>query len=180
MRTMSGDGRRKVERGLTVLSEVARVVPADEPEEAGPGAVPVLLSDEVSAPQPPRILVVDDDAALLEVLEETLRGESYDVMSARNGEEALALVYRDRPDLVLTDVQMPVMGGLELLKRLRRDLSTCQIPVVFLTVLENGDSEAQALDLGADDYVAKSAPRAKLLSRVRRAIYRGQLMRSGH
>ncbi len=123
---------------------------------------------------------MDDDAALLEVLAETFRGESYEVITASNGQEALACVHRDHPDLVLTDHQMPVLDGLELLKRLRKDLSTCQVPVVFLTVLDAPDAEAQALDLGADDYVAKAAPRATLLSRVRRALYKGQLMRGGH
>ena len=183
MRTMFDDGRRKAERGLTVVDEVARVVPPDEPEDGAAvraPPVPEPLSAQASEPRPPRILVVDDDAALLEVVEETLRGEGYDVITAGNGQEALARVHRDQPELVLTDLQMPVMDGLGLLKRLRQDLSTCQIPVVFLTVVDAPDAEARALDLGADDYVTKVAPRGALLSRVRRALIRGQLMRSGH
>jgi type IV pilus assembly protein PilB len=183
MRTMSADGARKCERGVTALDEVARVVApdgTDEPGEVPLAVLPESLSAEATDPRPSRILVVDDDEALLEVISETLRLEGYDVVTAGNGQEALALVHRDPPDLVLTDLQMPVLDGLELLKRLRKDLSTRQIPVVFLTVLEGLDSEARALDLGADDYVAKPAQRARLLSRVRRALYRGQLMKSGH
>jgi type IV pilus assembly protein PilB len=181
MRTMFEDGRGKVDRGLTTLEEVARVVPAHEPDATSSApAETERLSDDAGEPRPHRVLVVDDDAALLEVLEDALRLEGYEVITAHNGQEALARVQRDRPDLVLTDHQMPVLDGLEFLKRLRKDLSTCQIPVVFLTVVDTPDAEARALDLGADDYVAKAAPRGRLLSRVRRALYRGQLLRSGH
>jgi type IV pilus assembly protein PilB len=182
MRTMFADGRRKAEQGLTEVAEVARAVPPDEPED-----VPVPtesaaepLPESADPARTPRILVVDDDAAFLQILAETLRAESYEVMTASNGQEALARVHLDRPDLVLTDRQMPFVDGVELLKRLRRDLSTRQIPVMFLTVLDAPDSEASALDLGADDYVVKGAPRVKLVSRVRRALLRGHLMRSGH
>jgi type IV pilus assembly protein PilB len=183
MRTMFADGARKSQRGLTVLDEVARVVPPDDPDDSGETEareLPESLSAEATELRPSRILVVDDDPALREVIGDTLKAEGYDVITAVDGEEALASVHRDHPDLVLTDLQMPVLDGLELLKRMRKDLSTCQIPVVFLTVLENLDSEARALDLGADDYVSKPAHRVKLLSRVRRALYRGQLMKSGH
>jgi type IV pilus assembly protein PilB len=179
MRTMFADGGRKAGRGLTVVEEVRRVVPPDDPEEAGEASVPAALSEKAREPRPPRVLVVDDDEALLEALEETLREERYDVITARDGQQALAAVHRDHPDLVLTDQQMPGLDGLELLRRMRKDLATRQIPVVFLTVLDSVDAEARALDLGADDFVPKAAPRARLLSRVRRALYKGQLLRAG-
>jgi DNA-binding response OmpR family regulator len=88
-------------------------------------------------------------------------------------------VHRERPDLVITDLQMPGLDGLELLRRLRRDLATCQIPIIFLTVVENLDSEAKALDLGADDYLGKPVERGRLLGRVRRALLRAHLMGAG-
>jgi DNA-binding response OmpR family regulator len=130
--------------------------------------------------RPARVLVVDDDANLLEMLQEILTEEHYDVVTARDGREALATVYRERPDLILTDLHMPEMDGLQLLHRLRGDLSTCQIPVVFLTVIDSIDAEAQALDLGADDYITKPVERGRLLSRVRRALFRSHLMRFAH
>jgi CheY-like chemotaxis protein len=129
-------------------------------------------------PRRPRVLIVDDEPTMLEILRETLEAEHYEVFTAANGEEALGRVYRDFPDLVLTDLRMPVMDGLELLRRLRGDLSTCQIPVVFLTVVGDMKSELQALDLGADDYIGKPLERGRLLSRVRRALFRAHLMRA--
>ena len=98
---------------------------------------------------------------------------------AEDGREALARVYRERPDLIVTDLQMPGLDGLELLGKLRRDLATCQIPVIFLTVVENLDAEAKALDLGADDYLGKPVERSRLLSRIRRALLRAHLMGAG-
>jgi len=82
-------------------------------------------------------------------------------------------------DLILTDMQMPGLDGLELLRKLRRDLATCQIPVIFLTVVESLDAEAKALDLGADDYLSKPVESARLVSRIRRALLRAHLRGAG-
>jgi type IV pilus assembly protein PilB len=190
MRSLFEDGVRKAARGLTVLDEVRRVAPPDEPDDeveveaaasapAAAPAVPAPLS-AAAIDRPARILVVEDDPVLTEMLQETLAAEHYDVLTAGNGREALAAVYRERPDLILTDLHMPEMDGLQLLHRLRGDLSTCQIPVVFLTVIGSVDTEAQALDLGADDYITKPVERGRLLSRVRRALFRAHLMRFAH
>jgi len=191
---MYADGLRKATRGLTVAEEVQRVVPPDDaPEESteeeddatadaettpARPAVPAPLSAEVRVPRPPRILVVDDDPTLVEIVAEILAEDHYEVLTAANGHDALALVYREHPDLVLTDLQMPRLDGLELLRRLRRDLSTCQIPVVFLTVVDELDAEVRALDLGADDYIAKPVQKARLLGRVQRALVRSHLLRA--
>jgi len=181
MRSMFQDGMAKAARGLTVPDEVKRVVPPDEtePPEAAAEPGPPALSAEVRSPRPTRILVVDDDAPLREVLREILVSERYEVAVAEDGREALAAVYRERPDLIVTDLQMPGLDGLELLRKLRNDLATCQIPVIFLTVLDSLDAEAKALDLGADDYLGKPVQRARLLSRIRRALLRAHLMGAG-
>jgi CheY-like chemotaxis protein len=180
---MFKDGLRKVARGLTTEEELRRVVPPDEVDdreaaESAALAVPASLSPETASQKPARILVVDDDPALLEVLRDTLESERYEVVTASNGVDALAGVYLERPNLILTDLKMPGMDGLELLKKLRHDLSTCQIPVVFLTMVESLDAEAHALDLGADDYISKPVEKTRLLSRVRRALFRAHLMRA--
>ena len=187
MKSMFQDGMAKVVRGLTVVEELRRVVPPDEnepdedePDEDVPARlVPAALSSEVRSARPTRILVVEDDAALREILREMLVAERYAVDVAEDGREALARVYRERPDLIVTDLQMPGLDGLELLGKLRRDLATCQIPVIFLTVVENLDAEAKALDLGADDYLGKPVERSRLLSRIRRALLRAHLMGAG-
>jgi len=185
--TMFQDGLRKVEKGHTTFEELQRVVPPDElddtdgPEAAlPPSAVPAPLSADVRISRPTRILVVDDDQALREILKDILVAERYEVVDAADGEDALAKVHQERPDLIVTDLQMPNLDGLELLRKLRRDLSTCQIPVVFLTVIESLDSEVQAMDMGADDYISKPVEKGRLLSRIRRSLFRAHLMRAVH
>jgi type IV pilus assembly protein PilB len=188
MTTMFQDGVRKVEKGFTTFEELQRVVPPDEMDDTDvateatlpPAAVPAPLVADVRIARPTRILVVDDDAALREILKDILVGERYDVTEATDGEEALAKVHQGRPDLIVTDLQMPNLDGLELLRKLRRDLSTCQIPVVFLTVIESLDSEVQAMDMGADDYISKPVEKGRLLSRIRRSLFRAHLMRAVH
>jgi CheY-like chemotaxis protein len=185
MKSMFQDGLAKAAQGMTVAEEIRRVIPpddvesGDEPEIADPAAVPAPLSEEVRSPRPTRILVVDDDPALREILRDTLEGERYEVAEAGDGNEALAHVYRERPDLIVADLKMPVMDGLDLLKKLRRDLATCQIPVIVLTGVEDHDAEAKALDLGADDYLNKPPERGRLLSRIRRSLLRAHLRGAG-
>ena len=192
MITVFGDGEKKAAKGLTTIEEVRRVAPPDdvvvetgaverpvqtpETEALVPASpLPLPLAREAQRSRPARILVVEDDAAYRDVLRDTLKGEHYDVVAVASGDEALAHVYRDAPDLILTDLHMPGLDGLELLQRLRSDLAMCRIPVVFLTVVDSTASEAAALDQGADDYLTKPVDRTLLLSRIRRALFRSQL-----
>jgi len=186
MRTMYEDGMRKVARGITVREELVRVVPPDETDEdlaeietaEPPSRIPAPLSSDVRSGRRSRVLVVDDDPALKSILHEILESENYEVATAGSGTEALTELYRHAPDLVLTDLQMPGLDGLGLLRKIRGDLSTCQIPVVFLTVVDALDQEAEALNLGADDYITKPIERARLVSRIRRALFRAHLLRA--
>jgi len=118
-----------------------------------------------------RILVVEDDPAIRRAIVAQLRGEGYDVIEAANGREALAAARADKPDLVLTDLAMPVMDGFELITTLRKNSTT---PVIVLSVRGGEADRVRALDLGADDFVAKPFSVAELLARVR-----AQLRRSG-
>ena len=77
------------------------------------------------------------------------------MVTATDGREARAEIYKEAPDLILTDLQLPGMDGLELLEKVRGDLSTRHIPVIFLTAIDSKDAEMQAYNLGADDYVTK-------------------------
>jgi type IV pilus assembly protein PilB len=175
MVTMFEDGRRKVARGLTLLEELGRVVAPDAQETADAGEAAEPGGADAHEGRPARVLVVDDDAALAEVVSDTLAGGGYEIAQARDGRTALALVYRQRPDLILTDLHMPDLNGLQLLRHVRRDLSTCQIPVIFLTTDHSLDAEIRALDLGADDYLNKPVEMARLLGRVHRALVRARL-----
>jgi len=183
MQTLLEDGRRKVAQGLSTVEEIQRVAPPDELEEVSDESVPVPslpapLSVEAHAGRPTKILVVDDDPVLVEILAETLAAENYAVVTAANVDAAVLLLHRERPDLILTDLHMPGRDGLELLRRVRGELSTCGIPVIFLTVVDTLDDEIRALDLGADDYIAKPIEGKRLVSRVRRALFRAHLRRS--
>ncbi len=183
MRTMYMDGLLKVAQGITVREEVLRVVAPDdveEPEAAsedGKEDIPGPLSREVLKARRTKILVVEDDASMLEILRDLLIADDYDVVTARDGREAREHIFNDTPDLILTDLHMPGMDGLELLERIRTNLSTRDIPVVFLTGIPGTDKEIQAYNLGADDYISKPIQEKLLLSRLRGSLLRAHLLR---
>lgn len=118
-----------------------------------------------------RILVVDDDPAIRRSIAVELRAQGYDSLEAADGREALEMAGRARPDLILTDLAMPVMDGFELITTLRK---SNDMPIVVLSVRGGESDRVRALDLGADDFVAKPFSVAELLARVR-----AQLRRSG-
>lgn len=117
----------------------------------------------------PRILVVDDDPAIRRTLASELRSEGYDVSEAADGREALAVFEREEPDLVLTDLAMPVADGFEVVAGIRKGGTT---PVLVLSVRGADDDKIRALDLGADDYVTKPFSLPELLARVRSHLRR--------
>lgn len=103
-----------------------------------------------------RILCIEDDEETANLIAEELRDRGFAVSVAYNGQEGLAAILRDRPDLVLSDISMPVMSGFELLERLTRIAPRLEhMPFVFLTALADRDNELKGRRLGADDYVTK-------------------------
>lgn len=117
------------------------------------------------------ILVVDDDPKIRSVLERGLRFEGYDVYLARNGHEALRIA-REKPiDLVVLDVMLPGMSGLEIARRLRRGMS---VPILMLTARDAVPDRVAGLDSGADDYLIKPFDFEELLARVRALLRRTQ------
>ena len=118
------------------------------------------------------ILVVDDEPRIIEVVSMNLELESYQVLGASNGYEALKKVTKELPDLVILDVMMPEMDGFETLKRIR-EVST--VPVIMLTVRGEEIDKVKGLDLGADDYVTKPFGPKELVSRVRAALRRVEM-----
>jgi two-component system, OmpR family, KDP operon response regulator KdpE len=121
--------------------------------------------------QQPRILVVDDEPQLARVLRTGLKTHGYDVRVAADGVSALETFGDWRPDLVVTDLAMPNMDGLELCRRLR-ELS--QLPIIVLSVRGEEKTKVEALDAGADDYVTKPFGMDELLARVRAQLRRAQ------
>ena len=115
------------------------------------------------------ILVVDDEPQITRVLKTTLSSQGYGVRSASNGEEALNEMKNWPPDLIITDLRMPGIDGLELCRRVRVD---SRIPIIVLSVKGEESIKVQALDAGADDYVTKPFSVNELLARVRAALRR--------
>jgi two-component system KDP operon response regulator KdpE len=119
--------------------------------------------------QSQRILVVDDEAQIARVLRRSLAARGYEVQVAGEGEEALEIFNAWGPDLVITDLSMPNMGGLELCRRIR---ATSQAPIIVLSVKGEERAKVEALDAGADDYVTKPFGIDELLARVRATLRR--------
>ena len=114
-----------------------------------------------------KIVVADDVAPLLEHLTETLSADGYAVYPAPDGDVAMALVRSESPDLVLTDVHMPCLNGIELCRRLKEDPATRLIPVMLLTGLDGRTERLAGIDAGADDFLTKPVNTAELRARVR-------------
>jgi two-component system, OmpR family, KDP operon response regulator KdpE len=117
----------------------------------------------------PKVLVVDDAQQVRRVLRTTLAAEGYTVFEAGNGEEALIALRDSLPDIVLLDVNMPVMDGLETCREIRR---SSDVPIVMLTVRNAERDKVLALDAGADDYVVKPFGMRELLARIRASLRR--------
>lgn len=117
----------------------------------------------------PRILVVDDDSQLTRVLLRSLSSKGYDVRIAGDGEFALQTFQDWTPSLVVTDLAMPNMGGLELCRRLRK---ISDVPIIVLSVRGEEKTKVEALDAGADDYVTKPFGIDELLARMRATLRR--------
>jgi len=100
-----------------------------------------------------KVLVVDDEEQIRELLREFLIGLGYEVLVAANGEEAIEVAQRERPHLILLDIRMPELDGVETCVRLKTHEKTRSIPVIIATAF--GDTLAEALDAGADDFVSK-------------------------
>jgi two-component system, OmpR family, KDP operon response regulator KdpE len=115
------------------------------------------------------ILVVDDEPQIRRVLRSTLSVRGYVIMDAKSGEEALESFRKERPDLVLLDINMPGMGGIEACREIRR---ISDAPIIMLTVRNAERDKVSALDAGADDYVVKPFGIEELLARIRAALRR--------
>ncbi len=127
------------------------------------------MSEAQIAPERRRILVVDDEPQITRVLRTTLSSHGYGIHTASDGDEALEVMRDWTPDLIITDLAMPNMEGLELCRRVR---SKSAIPIIILSVRGEEKTKIEALDAGADDYVTKPFAPNELLARVRAMLRR--------
>jgi len=131
-----------------------------------------LQADFATATQAPgqspgRVLVVDDTAANLKLLEDLLGFHGYEVDVAESGEEALAAIKRDPPDVVLLDVVMPGLSGYDVCLAIRADPALAMLPVVMVTALGDREERVRGLEAGADDFLSKPVNQPELFARVK-------------
>jgi two-component system, OmpR family, KDP operon response regulator KdpE len=120
-------------------------------------------------PDPPHILVVDDEPQITRVLRTSLSAQGYDIRVANSGDMALEIMKDWSPNLIITDLSMPSVDGIQLCRRVR---ASSQIPIIVLSVREKEQQKVEALDAGADDYVTKPFGMSELLARVRANLRR--------
>jgi diguanylate cyclase (GGDEF)-like protein len=124
------------------------------------------------------ILVVDDDVDIARFVEINLQLEGFDVRVARDGEEALAVIAEDPPDLILLDLMMPRVDGVEVCRRLRADPATAHLAIIMLTAKSLSADKVVGLTAGADDYLIKPFDTLELIARVRSTLRRNAEMRA--
>jgi DNA-binding response OmpR family regulator len=116
-----------------------------------------------------KILIVDDEAPIIDVLSYNLKQAHYQVVAAWDGEQALALARREQPDLIILDLMLPKLDGIEVCRALRHE---CDVPIIMLTARDEEIDRVLGLELGADDYVVKPFSVRELLARVKNVLRR--------
>ena len=123
-----------------------------------------------------KVLIVDDEIHIIHVVAIKLRNNGYEVISADNGAEAFDLALRDKPNIIVTDFQMPVMTGLELVEKLRQNDETTDIPVIMLTARSFAISKEQQEDLRISSCLSKPFSPKELLGNIEDVLYQKQVM----
>lgn len=164
------------------VQEALRWLPDGDTGTAADSVVPAEANVATSGSgpaAPARVLVADDNADMREYLTRILSMTGYEVTAVTDGVEALQAIRRDAPDLVVSDVMMPRLDGLELLARLRGDTRTASVPVLLLSARAGQEASIEGLQAGADDYLVKPFAAAEFLARVRANVELARL-RSHH
>jgi len=177
-RTLAENARDLLFTGATSLDEVERIIgPLGKALQESnsldqvAGAEPVSSTHTASGGLTRRhVLLVEDDPNMRAVLSILLERELYDVTEAGNGQEGLEKVYERMPDLILCDLMMPKVSGLDLLRRLRADPRTAKIPVLILTAADSEENEIDIISSGADDFLSKTADSKVMLARIDRLL----------
>jgi DNA-binding response OmpR family regulator len=128
------------------------------------------LNPKATASMKPKILIVDDEPDVVQLIEYNLKAAGYDVVTAADGAEALDQARSTSPNLIILDLMLPEVDGLDVCKVLRRDRNTAGIPIVMLTAKASENDRVLGLELGADDYVTKPFSPRELVLRVKRLL----------
>ena len=119
-----------------------------------------------------KILIIDDEPAIREMVAVALEMADFEVLEAENAQVGHSLIVDQRPDLVLLDWMLPQVSGIELARRLKRDDSTADVPIIMLTAKSEEDNKLQGLEGGADDYITKPFSTRELIARIRAVLRR--------
>jgi len=119
-----------------------------------------------------KILIVEDEKDIIEMIEYNLKKEGYDTLSALNGEDAISAAKKAKPDLVILDLMLPGMDGFEVCKILKGNENTARIPIIMLTAKSQEADKVAGLELGADDYITKPFSPRELLARMKAVMRR--------
>src|SRR5207302_1599130 len=150
--------------GLTTLEEVLRVVTlhgetVERVSEARPavpqGSTPADVAESLPSTTGKRVLIVEDSPTIVSVVKYFLELEGFEVLVAENGLIGLEMAAREHPDVIVSDVMMPGMGGLAMVKVLRADPEMASVRILMLTAESSVESETEGLAAGADDYILK-------------------------
>lgn len=118
-----------------------------------------------------KILIVDDDPDILKILQENLRLEDYEIITSTTGEEALRAAHRYHPDLILLDLMLPDLDGLQVCRKLRKESA---VPIIMLTARDRISDRVLGLEMGADDYVVKPFDTMELMARIKACLRRSK------
>ncbi len=176
MRTLMEDGVAKAAQGLTTLAEVMRVVAQDDVTTPRVDRRSAPVEASVAAPSlaGERILIVEDSPTVVTVLKYFLELDGFQVLVAENGAAGLEIAKREHPRVILSDVKMPGMDGMTMVKELRADPETRDVAIMMLTSESSVESEAEGLAAGADDYILKPVEPRRLAARVKALFTRLQ------
>jgi type IV pilus assembly protein PilB len=180
-RTLLDDGVEKAANGLTTLEEVLRVVALDDPSEFldRPEPGPVVDVTIVAEPTAPvaapatttaaggRVLVVEDSPVIVSVVKYFLELDGFEVLVAPDGRAGLEMALREQPDIIVSDVNMPGLSGVDMVRQLRAEPRTAGVRIVMLTSETSLETEEASLAAGADDYIAKPVEPRRLAARIK-------------
>lgn len=133
-----------------------------------------------------KILVVDDEQDICEILQYNLETEGYEVVAANSAEEALEILNNEKqsgealPNLILLDVMMGEMSGFQMARKLKADADTVNIPIIFVTALDDEDNTVKGLNIGADDYISKPLSMKEVKARVKAVLRRASPSQVSH
>ena len=123
-----------------------------------------------------KILIVEDDKDIISLIDFHLKSEGYKVLTASNGEDGWLLAKEEKPDLILLDWMLPILSGIDVLNRLKKNKNTQSIPIIFVSAKGEESDKIQGLNIGADDYIVKPFSPKELIARVKANLRRGKLL----